>query len=61
MADIKFSIIDRRGTKADLMPHEAFALEYKINNKVIWIIDCYTEEEAKEERHRAIIRETRKS
>ena len=45
-----YEIIDRRGTKPDLMPHQAFALVHKIDGITVFTQDCYTVEEAERAR-----------
>lgn len=45
-----YEIIDRRGTKPDLMPHEAFGLIHKIDGITVFTEDFYTMEEAERSR-----------
>ena len=45
-----YEIIDRRGTKPDLMPHEAFAIVHKIDGITVFTEDCYTLDEAERSR-----------
>lgn len=54
-----YEIIDRRGTKPDLLPHQAFALIHKINGITVFIEDCYTLEEAERARQFKLVNLTR--
>lgn len=42
----KFDIIDNRGKKRDLMPHEAFSAVKKVDGRVVLSEHCYTHDEA---------------
>ena len=45
-----YEIVDRRGTKPDLRPDEAFALIHRINGVAVFVENCYSLEEAERSR-----------
>jgi hypothetical protein len=42
----KYTIVDNRGTKPDLMPEEAFSILHQIRGITTWKTNYYTREEA---------------
>jgi len=43
---MSFLVRDNRGTKPDLMPHEAFSAVEQYQGRDIVIVHCYSEDEA---------------
>ena len=51
---IVYLINDNRGTKKDLMPHEAFSVVKQINGVNVWTEYHYTKDEAEQSAQRRL-------
>lgn len=43
---VKYAVVDNRGKKRDMLPHEAFSAVQMVDGHEIVVEHCYTENEA---------------